>query len=400
MTAPIQIRKGSTSPFTFWKLVFYALLATGVIVTFQRFYYGIGAVTNLSDQFPWGIWIGFDVLCGVGLAAGGFTLVAAVHIFNIEKYKPILRPAVLTAFLGYLLVIFALMFDLGRPDRIWHPLIMWNPRSVMFEVGWCVTLYTTVLFLEFSPMVCERMRWRTPLRWFRMISIPLMIGGVILSTLHQSSLGSLFLLVPHKLDALWYTPYMPLFFFTSAIAVGMAMTIFESWHSSKAFGRKLEAPLLESLASVLAVVQSTYLAMRIMDLTSRHAWGLLTQPRPETYLFLLEMFLIATPILLLFQSRIRNNPRALYWAALMVIFGFITNRLNISVTGIERASGTTYIPKWQEIAVTLFIIAVGFGLFRLAARYLPVFEAEPGSHTEEGGRVYSQGSSNVNWKAA
>jgi Ni/Fe-hydrogenase subunit HybB-like protein len=365
---------------TFWKLVFYALMAVGLLVTFQRFYYGLGAVTNLSDQFPWGIWIGFDVLCGVGLAAGGFTLVAAVHIFNIEKYKPILRPAVLTAFLGYLLVIFALMFDLGQPHRIWHPLIMWNPHSVMFEVGWCVTLYTTVLFLEFSPMVCEKMKWRAPLKLFRIISIPLMIGGVILSTLHQSSLGSLFLLVPHKLDKLWYTPYMPLFFFVSAIAVGMAMTIFESWHSSKAFGRKLEAPLLEGLACTLAVVQSVYLTMRLMDLTNRKAWGLLATPRPENALFYLEMALISIPVVLLFIPRVRNNPRALYGASLMVIFGFITNRLNISVTGIERASGTTYVPKWNEIAVTLFIIAIGFALFRLAVRYLPVFEEEEEEH--------------------
>jgi Ni/Fe-hydrogenase subunit HybB-like protein len=368
--------------FTFWKLIFYALLATGVYVTFMRFYAGIGAVTNLSDAFPWGIWIGFDVLCGVGLAAGGFTLVATVHIFNIKKYKPILRPAVLTAFLGYLLVVLALMFDLGRPDRIWHPLVMWNPRSVMFEVGWCVTLYTTVLFLEFTPAVFEKMRWQVPLKWVRAISVPLMIAGVVLSTLHQSSLGSLFLLVPHKLDKLWYTPYLPLLFFTSAIAVGLAMTIFESWHSSKAFGRHLETPLLQSLASVLAVVQSTYVAMRFMDMTHRKAWGSLLQARPETYLFILELSLIALPLLFLYQERVRKNPRALYWSAMMVIFGFITNRLNVSVTGIERASGVTYFPKWTEIAVTLFIIAVGFGLFRLAVQHLPIFE-EPEEEEEK-----------------
>lgn len=367
---------------TFWKFMFYLLMAAGVYVTFQRFNGGLGAVTNLSDQFPWGIWIGFDVMCGVGLAAGGFTLVAAVHIFNIEKYRPILRPAVLTAFLGYLLVVLALMFDLGRPDRIWHPLIMWNPHSVMFEVGWCVTLYTTVLFLEFTPAVFERLRWAAPLKWVRVISVPLMIGGVLLSTLHQSSLGSLFLLVPHKLDVLWYTPYLPLFFFTSAIAVGLAMTIFESWHSSKAFGRQLESGLLQSLARVLAVVQSTYVMMRLMDLTNRHAWGRLLEARTETYLFGLEMALMIVPLVFLFQERIRKSPRALYWSALAVILGFITNRLNIGVTGIERASGVAYFPKWTEIAVTLFIVALGFGLFRLAVRHLPIFE-EPAAEADE-----------------
>ncbi|MFN7931909.1 MAG: Ni/Fe-hydrogenase cytochrome b subunit [Bryobacteraceae bacterium] len=363
--------------FSFWKLVFYALCAAGIYSTYLRFTGGLGAVTNLSDQFPWGLWIGFDVLCGVGLAAGGFTLVAAVHIFNLEKYKPVLRPAVLTAFLGYLLVVLALMFDLGQPHRIWHPLIMWNPHSVMFEVGWCVTLYTTVLFLEFCPAVLEKFRLHTPLRWFHAISVPLMIAGVILSTLHQSSLGSLYLLVPHKLDRLWYTPYMPLFFFTSAIAVGMAMTIFESWHSAKAFGRALEKPILAGLARVLVVVQSTYFAMRLMDMTNRKAWGLLTQSRPETWLFLLELTLIGLPLIFLYQEKVRNNPRALYWSSLLVLFGFITNRMNISVTGIERASGVSYFPKWTEIAVTLFIIALGFSLFRLAVRHLPVFQ-EPG----------------------
>lgn len=374
--------------FSFWKLVFYALMASGLYITWRRFFYGLGDVTNLSDQFPWGIWIGFDVLCGVGLAAGGFTLVATVHIFNLERYKPVLRPAVLTAFLGYLLVILALMFDLGMPHRIWHPLVMWNPRSVMFEVGWCVTLYTAVLLLEFSPAVFEKLRWRAPLRLFRIVSVPLMIAGVLLSTLHQSSLGSLFLLVPHKLDALWYSPYLPLFFFVSAIAVGLAMTIFESWHSARAFGRPLEAPLLASLASVLAVVQSTYVAMRVMDLTQRKAWALLAQNRIETWLFGLEMLLLAAPLLLLFQQRVRTSPRALYGSAMLVIFGFIANRLNVSVTGMERASGTTYIPKWSEILVTLSIIALGFGLFRLAARHLPVFEEPaPGESEPKRGGV-------------
>ena len=217
---------------TVWRVVFAVLMIAGAYATYLRVRYGLGAVTNLSDQFPWGIWIGFDILCGVGLAAGGFTLVAIVHIFNIEKYHPILRPAILTAFLGYVLVVVALLFDLGRPDRVWHPLVMWNPHSVMFEVAWCVTLYTTVLALEFAPAVFEKLGWKKPLDWLKFISVPLMIVGVLLSTLHQSSLGSLYLIVPHKLYALWYTPVLPVFFYLSAICVGLAMTIFESWHSA------------------------------------------------------------------------------------------------------------------------------------------------------------------------
>src|SRR5271169_5515315 len=260
---------------TVWRVIFAAILACGLYATWLRIFYGLGGSTNLSDKFPWGIWIAFDVMCGVGLAAGGFTLVAVVHIFNIERYKPILRPAILTAFLGYVLVVLALMFDLGLPYRIWHPLVMWNPHSVMFEVAWCVTLYTTVLALEFAPVVLERFHLDRALKVMRIALIPLVILGVILSTLHQSSLGSLFLIVPEKLYPLWYTPILPLLFYVSAIAVGLAMTIFESWHSSRAFGRALELPLLASMGRVLAVVLSVYLWIRFLDLSHRHVFGLL-----------------------------------------------------------------------------------------------------------------------------
>jgi Ni/Fe-hydrogenase subunit HybB-like protein len=360
---------------TIWRAIFVVLLAAGAYATYLRIRYGLGGVTNLSDQFPWGLWIGFDILCGVGLAAGGFTLVAAVHIFNIERYKPILRPAILTAFLGYLLVVLALLFDLGRPDRIWHPLVMWNPHSVMFEVAWCVTLYTTVLALEFAPVVFERFGWRKPLDWLKYISVPLMIVGVILSTLHQSSLGSLYLIVPHKLYALWYTPLLPVFFYLSAICVGLAMTIFESWHSSRAFGRELELPLAAGLARVLAVLLMTFLFVRFLDLQQRGALALLRQNRTETWLFALEIFLLAAPMLLLFQRRVRWNPAKLYGCAVMVIFGFIANRLNVSVTGMEAGSGTHYVPRWTEVAVTLAIVALGFAVFRAVAQHFPIFEA-------------------------
>ena len=361
--------------FTFWQIVFYFLMAAGVYATYVRIDKGLGGATSLSDQFPWGLWIGFDVLCGVGLAAGGFTLAATVHIFNIERYKPILRPAILTAFLGYLLVILALMFDLGLPYRIWHPLVMWNPHSVMFEVGWCVTLYTTVLALEFSPVVLERLHWNKALAWMRIILIPLVILGVILSTLHQSSLGSLYLIVPHKLYPLWYTSLLPVFFFVSALCAGLAMTIFESWHSSRAFGKQLELSLLSNMGRLLGVLLSVYLTMRFLDLLHRGALSLLLQRRPETYLFCLEIVLFALPTFLLFRRRVYSSASALYGCAVMVLFGFVANRLNISVTGMEAGSGVSYFPKWTEIAVTLFIVALGFAIFRFAVRYLPIFEA-------------------------
>src|SRR5574341_107099 len=239
-----------------------AIFAAGLYATVLRFSGGLGASTNLSDDFPWGLWVGFDVLCGVMLAAGGFTLTASVYIFNLERFRPIVRPTVLTAFLGYALVCVALLFDLGRSYRIWHPLVMWNPRSVMFEVAWCVMLYTTVLSLEFAPVVFERLRLERPRKILRAISIPLVLVGVMLSTLHQSSLGSLYLIVPNKLHPFWYSPLLPVFFFLSAIAIGLAMTIFESSLSAKYLRRHLELPLLQELGRIMLVVLLVYSVLR------------------------------------------------------------------------------------------------------------------------------------------
>ena len=365
--------------FTLWKVVFFAIMAAGVYATVLRFTRGLGASTNLSDQFPWGIWVGFDVLCGVMLAAGGFTLMAAVHIFHIERFKPIIRPTVLTAFLGYLLVCVALMFDLGRYYRIWHPLIMRNPHSVMFEVAYCVMFYTTVLSIEFAPIVFERLRMERPLRILHAIGIPIVILGVILSTLHQSSLGTLYLIMPNKLYPFWYTPLLPVFFFISAIGVGLAMTIFESYMSSKYFQRQLELPLLTDLGRILAVVLSVYAVLRFEDLYHRGVLKLLLQPRYETWLLLLEVVPgLLLPIALLFTRHVRESQGGLYLAAVLTVLGFITNRLNVSITGMEGAAGMHYVPKWTEMAVTAMIIAGGFALFGLATKYLPIFPAESG----------------------
>ena len=368
---------------TFWKLVLFALLAVGFYSTVVRFTQGLGRSTNLNDQFPWGIWIGFDVLCGVMLAAGGFTLTAAVHIFNIKRLHPIVRPTILTAFLGYVLVCIALMYDLGRPYRIWHPLIMRNPHSVMFEVAYCVMLYTTVLSLEFSPIVLERFNLQKPLKIVRAALIPLVILGVILSTLHQSSLGTVYLIMPEKLHPFWYSPLLPVFFFISAIAVGLAMTIFESSMSSKHFGRQLELPILQELGRVLVVVLCIYGILRFEDLLHRGVLKLMLHPAYEMYLFWVEIALsLIAPLLLLSQKKVRSTAQGLYLAAVLVVLGFITNRLNVSITGQESSAGMHYMPKWTEIAVSGAIIAVGFALFGLATKYLPIFPEEQAPYTK------------------
>ncbi len=362
---------------TLWKVVAGLIILSGLISTYVRFAKGLGAATHLSDQFPWGLWIGFDILCGVGLAAGGFTLAAIVYIFNIRRFEAIIRPTILTAFLGYLLVIAALMFDLGRPLQIWHAIIMWNHHSVMFEVAWCVMLYTTVLALEFSPMLFEKFRMNNTLKTFHKISIPLIILGVILSTLHQSSLGSLYLIVPEKLYGLWYSAYLPVFFYVSAIAVGCAMVIFESILSSRAFRKSLETNLLAELARISVVALAVYATMKIVDLKDRDVISLLFLPRAETYFYWAEITVgVIAPIILFSIRKARESQTGLFAGATMIITGFIMNRLNISLTGMEGWAGLSYFPSWMEISVTLTIVTVGFIAFRLAAKYLPVFKPE------------------------
>ncbi len=368
---------------TFWRALFVIVLLFGAYATYLRIFHGLGGSTNLSDEFPWGLWIGFDVLCGVMLAAGGFTLMAGVHILNFKKYEPIARPAVLTAFLGYLLVIGALMFDLGKPYNIWHPIVMWQPRSVMFEVGWCVMLYTTVLSLEFAPIIFERLRFEKPLRILRMISVPLFILGVILSTLHQSSLGSLYLIVPGKLYPLWYTPMLPVLFFLSAIAIGIAMTIFESAMSARHFNHALEAPLIRGLGRGLLITLLIYAVVRFQDLFSSGRISYALLKNYESSMFWVEISLsLLAPIVLLLVPRIRDNALSLYVISILVIAGFVVNRLNVAMTGMERYSGVHYVPRWSEVAVTLSIVGVGITIFTLAVRYLPIFEHEPISRQE------------------
>ena len=365
--------------FSVWKIIAAILVAAGLYSTYVRFFYGLGASTNLGDRVPWGIWIGFDVLCGVGLAAGGFTLAAIVYIFNIKRFEPIIRPTILTAFLGYILVTVGLMFDLGRPLQIWHAIIMWNPRSVMFEVAWCVMLYSTVLALEFSPVVLEKFKLTRTIKVIKRISIPLIILGVLLSTLHQSSLGSLYLIVPEKLYPLWYSAYMPIFFYVSAIAAGCGMIIFESFLSSRAFKRGLELNLLNEIARICMVMLAVYATMKIVDLSDRKMFSLLTIPRLETYMYWLEVIVgVVVPFVLLSRKKVRTNPTGLFISATMVVLGFIINRMNIAITAMENWSRASYFPSFTEFSITMMIVTVGFIAFYYIAKYFPVF-----THPEE-----------------
>jgi Ni/Fe-hydrogenase subunit HybB-like protein len=363
--------------FGFWRGVFYLLLGVGLVLTVIRFTQGLGSVTNLSDRYPWGLWVGFDLLCGVGLAAGGFVITATVYIFNVKSWRPIVRPTVLTAFLGYILVVTALMFDLGRPWNIWRPLVSGNPTSVMFEVALCVMSYTTVLALEFSGMVFERLRWKRAHKAQKMITVPLVILGVVLSTFHQSSLGSLYLIVPGKLHALWYSPLLPFVFFVSSAAVGLAMVIVESHLSSRAFRRQLEIPLLSDVGRVLVGVLGIYMVLRVFDLAQRGVLSTAFGFSYESMLFQLEFFGgVVAPMALLAIPKVRTNYHGLYAGGLLVVLGFIVHRLNVSITGFDGAQGGRYVPSWGEALITLLMVAVGFAAFRQMVRYFNVFPEE------------------------
>jgi len=357
----------------FWTFVFALILAAASVVTVLRYWKGLGAVTNLSDKFPWGLWVGFDVLCGVGLAAGGFAITTAVYVFNLKRFKPIVRPTIITAFLGYVLVAVGLMYDLGKPWNIWHPLVMWNPRSPMFEVSWCVMLYLTVLALEVSGMVFERLGWKRAVAVQHAAIVPLVIAGAVISTLHQSSLGTFYLIMPGKLHPLWYSPYLPLMFYLSAIAGGLAMIIVESRLSSRALGRGLEMPLLMSIGKALFVALGVYGGARLLDLWSRGVLDQVFSGGREAFFFQLELAIgVILPMALLAFEVVRRNSGRLYGAALLVVAGFIVNRLNVSITGLESAQGGHYVPSIAEGIITLMLVGIGIAAFGLAVRFLPV----------------------------
>jgi Ni/Fe-hydrogenase subunit HybB-like protein len=366
-------------------LLMVLVLGTGTALVLLRFVYGLGSVTNLSDQFPLGLWIGFDVMGGVALAAGAFVIAGLAHIFHVKRFEPLVRPAILTGLLGYLMAVASLMIDLGRPYNVWRPLIHWQHRSALWEVGVCVALYTTVLLFEFLPVILERVNQieavtrRLPTAAFSRLlgrfSLVFVILGVILSTMHQSSLGSLWVLVPQKLHPLWYSIRLPILFWISAVAAGFSMTIMESTISSKVFKRGLESDLLVDLGKYASVALWIYLAAKLADLAVRGALPLLFEGSVQSISFWVEVLLGGLLPALLFSFRsLRLKPGVLFWSAVMVVlFGIVLNRLNVSMVGLWSHTGYIYFPSWMEIIITVTIVSLGVLAFGVISEHLPVF---------------------------
>jgi Ni/Fe-hydrogenase subunit HybB-like protein len=353
------------------------IFAAGLYATYARFALGLAQSTHLTDPQPWGLWVGLGTLCGVGLSAGGFGIAAAVYLLGFERYRPVLRTAVLVSFLGYMSVIAGMMYELGLPWRIWHPIFMWNRHSMLFEVSWCVMLYSTVLSLEFSPALVEKIPWKGLREWYlkqqHRILIGLVLVGCVLSSLHQSFLGGLYLLTKGKLDPLWYTPYLTTLFYLSAIPAGLAVTVIALYLCVRSLNVKLDTAILSELSRVIAPMLGLYGMFRFVDLFSRNALPYLFRWREESFSFWLEFgLLVVAPLVLLNMEKVRSNPQRLYWTCSLVVMGFMANRLNVSITGLQASSGIYYVPKWTEFAATLMVLTAVVMAFRYAVIYLDI----------------------------
>jgi Ni/Fe-hydrogenase subunit HybB-like protein len=376
--------------------VLLALALMAGLIAIYRFFYGLSAVTNLDQEHPWGIWIAIDVATGVALAAGGFTTAAALtHIFHRKRYEVLVRPALLTAMLGYTFVALGLLVDLGRYYNIWHPIVpsMWQGNSVLFEVGICVVVYLHVLYIEFMPVVCERFIGRVRLpgrlaslngfadkalrlvdRTLSKVMFLFIIAGVVLSCMHQSSLGGLMLIAPYKVHPLWYTPILPFLFLLSAISVGFPMVIFESILASKSFGRKPEMEVLTPLAKLVIFTLGMYLIARISDLLIREAYVHLAGGGVVTWMFMLELAgggLL--PLALLLSAKVRRSPNLLLLASTLIVLGVAVNRINVFLVAYQPPFATkAYFPAMAEILFTVGMVAALMLIYRAAVTLLPI----------------------------
>jgi Ni/Fe-hydrogenase subunit HybB-like protein len=376
----------SRSYFTPFNVIAGIIIILGLIVTALRFTKGLSTVTNLSDYNPWGIWIGFDLMVGVALAAGGFVTSAAVYLFGMKKYHSAVRPAILTGFLGYALVVLALHYDVGRPWRLPYPFIVQQgTTSLLFEVAACVSLYLTVLFLEFSPAALEWLGLKKIRKLAIRFTLVLTIFGVVLSTLHQSSLGALFLIAPSKLHPLWYSSYLPVYFFISSIIAGLSMVIFEGALSHRYYAHKMDPVHLEEKDEVAlgfgkaaSFVLAGYFIIKVIGISAGNHWHLLGTGYGIWYLVELLGF-VGLPCFLYALGVREKNLVLIRWAAVLTVIGVVLNRLNVSLIAFNwhLPSSERYFPHWMEIVISAFIVTIGLVAYRFIVSRMPIFYEHP-----------------------
>ncbi len=370
----------------FWSpgtLVMLAFMIMGGITLVARYTWGLGAVTNLSNSYPWGIWIGLDVASGVALAAGGFTTAFLAHILGRHHYEAITRPALLTAALGYTFVAIAVFLDIGRSWAIWKPIFYQNHHSALFEVAMCVMTYVTVLWIEFIPVAAEKLGARIPALAFlnRILDKTMwifIILGVVLSCMHQSSLGTLLVLAPTKMSPLWYTPLLPLLFLTSAFAVGYPMVIVETTIATTSLHLESEMEILTPLSRITILLLGIYMAIKTGDLVSRGAYTTLMDGSAQSNAFLIETGIgVVVPWVMLLFPAVRRSRRLLFTASLMIVAGVLLNRFNVFVVSFKAPfAATPYYPAIGEILVTLGAVATIFFLYRTFVTFFPVLAAK------------------------
>lgn len=346
-----------------------------------RFVRGIGAVTNLSDGYPWGIWIAFDVVCGSALAAGGFTVAFLTYILNRGAYHPLVRPALLAALFGYVQAALSIVFDLGRYWNMWH--MFWptyiQVNSVLFEVAVCIGSYTIVLCIEALPMVLERLGWKTARQRLGRVLFVFVAIGVLLPTMHQSSLGSLLIVLGPQIHPLYQTLMLPALFLVSCVGMGLAAVVFEATVSSLAWRRPLERDLLAKLMNIGRLLAGFFLVLRFGDITVRGVWHYAFQANVVSVAFWLEVFLFAAPIVLLSTQAARRNPQRLFLSAVAMASAGMTYRLSAYLIAYDTGAGWTYFPSFGEVAVTAGLVSLEVLAFIACVRMLPVLPriAEP-----------------------
>ena len=372
--------KDQFTPFNF---VAAAILAVGIPVMAYRMIFGLGVSTNLTDINPWGIWIGFDMITGVALAAGGFVMGTVVHLFGVKDYHPFVRPAILTGFLGYLFAVIGLIFDLGRYYRLPYPMfVSLGVNSILFLVAWHVALYLSCQFVEWCPAIFEWLNMKKLRKIFVGLTLGATVFGVILSTLHQSALGTIFIMMPSKLHPLWYSSYIPVYFFISAIIAGIAMVIVESTLSHRLFAdqtgqldHKEFDRLTVGLGKAASILLLTYFVIKLIGVAHGNNWRYI--PTPYGYWFLLEIlgFVLLPAILFAYAVRIKSAKWVRGTAALTV-FGIVLNRINHTIICFNWNT-ETYVPHWMEVTITITIVTMGILTFRWIVNRMPILYDHP-----------------------
>ena len=361
------------------------LILLGLALIVLRFAKGLGAVTNLSQEFPWGLWVGFDVVAGVAFAGGAYVITFMVYILGMETYRPIVRATVLNGFLAYVFYAGALALDVGRPWNMVNPIIgnSFGVSSVLFLVAWHFLLYMIAEFLEFSPVIAEWLGLERVRKVLAKLTLGAVIFGITLSTLHQSGLGALFLMTKGKIHPLWFTEFIPILFFVSSVFAGLSMVIFEGSISHKVFADQLDSSdhhrhdrILVGLAKTCAGAMFVYLFLKVLVFVHEQHWAYLATPMGQWYLLEVLGF-VALPCLL-FAYAVRGiNIGLIRVAAVLTLIGIILNRLNVSIIAFKWDSPMHYYPSWMEVEITVAIILIEIWVFRWIVSRMPVLQARP-----------------------